>query len=152
MSTESLRSITPPIDIYIKLAQYPILADRIRLRMREELFRRGIVTMPDFEAEVKQKAIESQQREGLTDPFSQEEANQWQRRKDRIRDYQTDAYFGFNLGAALLEHLVDEVLADQPGNKADTIQLTFNPEISPWELLFKQGKIYEALPHPNGKK
>lgn len=152
MPTEPLRSITPPIDIYIKLAQYPILCDRIRLRMREELFRRGIVNMPDFEAEVKQKAIESQQREGLTDPFSQEEANQWQRRKDRIRDYQTDAYFGFNLGASLLDHLIEEVLADQPGNKPDTIQLTFNPEISPWEMLFKQGKIYEALPPPEREK
>jgi hypothetical protein len=152
MVNETLRSITPAIDIYIKLAQYPILSDRVRLRMREEMFRRGVISMPDFEAEVKQKAIESQRREGLTDPFGQEEANLWQRRKDRIRDYQTDAYFGVNLGSYLLEHLIEEVLADQPGNKPDSLNLTFNPEISPWELLFKQGKIYEALPPPDRDK
>lgn len=151
MATEMLRSVTPAIDIYIKLAQYPILADKIRLRMREELFRRGIVSMPEFEAEVKQKAIESQRREGLTEPFVQEESSQWQRRKDRIRDYQTDAYFGFNLGSTLLEHIVEEVLADQPGETSHDIDLTFNPEISPWALLFKQGKIYEALP-PNERE
>ena len=30
-----LRSVTPTIDIYIKLAQFPILCDLIRVRMRE---------------------------------------------------------------------------------------------------------------------
>ena len=45
MPTESsLQSTTPAIDIYIKLAQYPVLADRIRSRMREELFQRGVIT------------------------------------------------------------------------------------------------------------
>ena len=39
---EELRSTTPTIDIYIKLAQYPTLASKIRTRMREELFNRGI--------------------------------------------------------------------------------------------------------------
>jgi hypothetical protein len=34
-----LRSTTSTIDIYIKLAQYPILADQIRERMREEVFK-----------------------------------------------------------------------------------------------------------------
>ncbi len=40
----SLQSTTAAIDIYIKLAQYPVLADRIRQRMREELFQRGVIT------------------------------------------------------------------------------------------------------------
>ena len=35
MPTGPLRTTTPTIDVYIKLAQYPILSDRIRLRMRE---------------------------------------------------------------------------------------------------------------------
>jgi hypothetical protein len=33
------RSLTATIDIYIRLAQYPLLADTIRARMRQELFR-----------------------------------------------------------------------------------------------------------------
>jgi len=66
-----LRSTTSTIDIYIKLAHYPILATDIRARMREEIFRRGIISKEDFENEVKQKAIESQKREGVFDPFDQ---------------------------------------------------------------------------------
>ena len=113
--SEPLRSITPTIDIYIKLAQYPILARRIRERMREELFRRGIIDRNLFKAEVKQKAIESQQREGLFDPFGREQANIWQKRKDRIRDFQTDAYFARNLSIHLLDEIIKEALAAQPG-------------------------------------
>jgi hypothetical protein len=151
LNTQPLRSVTPAIDIYIKLAQYPVLADEIRLRMREELFRRGIITKADFEQEVSKKAVESQLREGLQDPFGEEPTNIWQLRKDRIRDFQTDAYFANNLGITLLEQIVEEVLRNQPAH-TDTVQLTFNPEIAPWELLFRQGEIYEAMPPPEREK
>ena len=50
----SLRSSTSTIDIYIKLAQYPILADRLRDHMRQELFRRGIISPEKFEEEVRE--------------------------------------------------------------------------------------------------
>ena len=144
-SDSSLHSTTPAIDIYITLAQYPVLADRIRIRMREELFQRGVVTQEAFKAEVKANAIESQRREGLLDPFGQEEANIWQKRKERIREYLTDAYFAFNLGSTLLEQIISEVRSDQPA-PTDTAEITFNPEIAPWELLFRQGELYEDLP------
>lgn len=144
-STHPVRSITPTIDIYIKLAQYPILAHEIRVRMREELFQRGIIDQETFNAEVKAKALESQRREGLFDPFGQEQAHIWQKRKDRIRDFQTDAYFGNNLSLALLDAIIEDVLHSQPG-QTDSIELTFNPEIAPWEVLFRQGELYEALP------
>lgn len=140
-----LRSITPTIDVYIKLAQYPVLAERIRVRMREELFRRGIIDSEAFECEVKEKAIESQRREGLHDPFGQEQTNIWQKRKSRIRDFQTDAYFANNLGITLLEQIIEEVRQTQPGY-THSLELTFNPEIAPWEMLFRQGELYESLP------
>lgn len=145
MSTRPLRSPTPAIDIYIHLARYPILSDRIRHRMREELFRRGIVSQPDFENEVRQKAIESQLREGLVDPFGQEETNVWQRRRDRVREFLTDAYFANNLGSQMLHPLIEELLQHQPV-PTHTADLNFNPEIAPWELLFRQGEMYEVLP------
>jgi hypothetical protein len=141
----SLQSTTAAIDIYVKLAHYPVLADRIRSHMREELFKRGIITREAFEAEVKANAIESQKREGLLDPFAQEEANIWQKRKERIRDYLTDAYFAFNLGSTLLEQIIWQVRSNQPA-PTETAELRFNPEIAPWELLFRQGEIYEELP------
>jgi hypothetical protein len=140
-----LRSITPTIDVYIKLAQYPILAEQIRVRMREELFRRGIIEQVAFEEEVKEKAIESQRREGLHDPFGQEQAHLWQKRHGRVRDFQTDAYFANNLGVILLDQIIEEVRQHQPG-QPDSLELTFNPEIAPWELLFRQGELYESLP------
>ena len=146
-----LRSVTPAIDTYIKLALYPILSDQIRLRMREELFQRGIISQAEFEREIKEKAIESQRREGLYDPFENEETNVWQRRVDRIREFQTDAYFSDNLGGTLLNQIIEEVLNNQPG-PTHSIELTFNPEISPWELLFRQGEIYESLPPPEREK
>lgn len=142
---EPLRSKTSTIDIYIKLAQFPILASRIRERMREELFRRGVVSQDDFEAEVKQKAIESQRREGTHDPFIPEPPAIWLERKARIRDFQTDFYFGHNLPTTLFEAIIQDVLKDQPAPPGST-ELSFNPEVAPWEMLFRQGVNYESLP------
>jgi len=141
----SLRSTTSTIDIYIKLAQYPILADRIRERMREEIFKRGIVDERKFEAEVEELAVESQRREGVQDPFSSEPANIWHERKARIRAFHTDFYFGYNLPTDLFEEIIDEVLSEQP-EPSPGGELAFNPEIAPWSLLFKQGEIYERMP------
>ena len=145
MPTRPLRSVTPAIDIYIKLAQYPVLADKIRVNMRQELFKRGIITPSEFEHLVRAQATASQRREGLGESLGLEEAGVWQRRKDRIRDYLTDAYFANNLGSNMLNQFVDEVLHNQPSSNRSTA-LNFNPEIAPWELLFRQGEIYEGLP------
>ena len=150
MEFEPLRSVTPAIDIYIKLAQYPVLADEIRLRMRQELFRRGIISQADFENEIKQLAIESQRLEGLLEPYTQEETDIWELRKSRIREYHTDAYFANNLGIALLEQLISEVLR-RDLHEPEPYDLKFNPEIAPWEMLFRQGDIYEAMPKPERK-
>ena len=139
------RSITPAIDIYIRLAHYPVLADKIRTRMRHELFSRGIIDEITFEARVRDKAIESQRRERLTDPYGQEETHIWQKRKARVRDFQTDAFFADNLGGVLLDQIIQEVLQNQPSPSVSS-GLNFNPEISPWEVLFRQGEIYEQLP------
>ncbi len=151
MPTAPLRSVTPTIDVYVKLAQYPIMSDRIRLRMREELFRRGIISQQKFEKEVKEMAVESQQREGLLDPSNQEDESAWQKRVEIIREMHTDMYFANNLGSSLLEQIIEEILSNEktPDKAAD---LNFNPEIAPWALLFSQGEIYDALPPPEKEK
>lgn len=141
-----LRSRTSTIDIYIKLAQYPILADKIRKRMREELFSRGVIQQDKFEAEVKEQALESQKREGLYDPFGQEPASVWRERKARIRAFHTDYYFAYNLPTALFEEIVQDVVQSEH-TKTELI-LAFNPEIAPWEMLFRQGEIYESKAPP----
>ena len=79
------------------LAQYPILQNRIRWLMRQELFKRGIVSSEDFNGQVRQLAIESQMREGLSDPFGEEPEDVWLARLKKVRDYLTELHFANNL-------------------------------------------------------
>ena len=95
-----LERIEEPSDIvqvYSQLSQYPILAPEIRERMREELFRRGIVRPDRLEEEVKDRAVISQKREGLNNPMFEEDEGIWLQRLRFIRDYLTDFYFAHNL-------------------------------------------------------
>ncbi|MDT8304569.1 MAG: PEP/pyruvate-binding domain-containing protein [Anaerolineae bacterium] len=146
-----LRSTTSTIDIYIKLAQYPVLADQIRERMREEIFKRGVVIEEKFEEEVERLAIESQRREGLYDPFTQEPANIWSKRKARIRAIHTDFYFAYNLPHDLFEQIIQEVRGLQ-STPQELYELAFNPELAPWRLLFRQGELYERRAPPEREK
>lgn len=146
-----LRSTTSTIDIYIKLAQYPILADQIRERMREEIFSRGIVAEEKFEEEVERLAIESQRREGLYDPYAQEPGHVWARRQARIRAMHTDFYFAYNLPHDLFDQIIQEVRSAQP-TPQELYALAFNPELAPWRLLFRQGEIYERRAPPEREK
>ncbi len=131
--------------IQLKLAQYPILARKIRDRMRQELFSKGIATLAEFEAEVREKAILSQYREGLHDPFGQEPERVWNERLAVVRDQLTDFYFAYNLPADRLEEIVQSVLASRAAPQDQELALTFNPELASWDLLFSQGEEYEAL-------
>ncbi|MFQ5614559.1 MAG: PEP/pyruvate-binding domain-containing protein [Anaerolineae bacterium] len=131
--------------VHLKLAQYPILAKEIRHHMRQELFLRGVITPAAFEQEVEEKAILSQVREGINDPFNDETAEVWEERISIIRDYLTDFYFAYNLPLDdLLEELIQSALANRtPDRKA---QIGFNPELAPWAILFSQAETYETLP------
>lgn len=144
---------TPPesskiLDIYLLIAQYPMLASAIRRRMREELFRRGIITPQQFDAEVKEKAILSQQREGIFNGMQEETAQQWDLRRSRVRRTLTDFYFAYNLPIEILHNILDELLAPQADRKNISLDqsLPFNPELAPLEMVLRQAERYEALP------
>ncbi len=130
--------------IYLQIANYPILAREIRQRMREELFRRGIVTPEGFEAEVQEKGTLSQLREGLASPVEEDE-HVWEQRLQTIRDYLTDFYFAYNLPLELFHNIVNDLLARRSVSP-DTLDLHFNPELAPLDLLLRQAKQYESLP------
>lgn len=134
------------LTVYLELTRYPILADRIRERMLYELFQRGVITREAFDNEVREKARESQAREGLTDPLTQEAPDVWEQRLRITRQQLTDFYFAYNLPHDLLEDLVRQTLADRL--PAEDVMLTFHPELAPWDMLFAQGEAYEALPLP----
>ncbi len=128
------------LQLYLVISQYPVLSRKIRQRMREELFSRGIISEEDFEREVHQKAIESQRREGLSDPLFQESAADWDKRVRYIRAHLTDFYFAYNLPYDLFERILADVLHQREPDRE--VRLTFNPEIAPWELLFSEGERY----------
>jgi hypothetical protein len=138
-----LDQVPKVLAVYLKLSEYPILAPKIRERMRQELFDRGIITAEQFEQEVEAKAVSTQEKEGLDDPFYQESPEQWTERLDLVRDHLTDFYFALNLPHTMFEDIVRSVLSvRRPGEE---IILTFNPELAPWHMLFAQAEEYEKL-------
>ena len=82
-----LKSLGTPkvLELVLELKQYPILTRQIRERMRQEIFQRGIISPANLEQEVREKAIASQLREGLTDPLVEEPWDVWQQRLELIR-------------------------------------------------------------------
>ena len=133
-------------DIYLLIAQYPILASRIRSQMRQELFRRGIITPERFEQEVHEKAVLSQQREGILALLQNEEPSQWDLRFHRVQRTLTDFYFAYNLPLAILHNIIDGLLEDRHNGDSPELRLRFNPELAPLEMVLRQAEKYEALP------
>ncbi len=137
-----LEQIPQVLELYLQISQYPILAHSIRERMRKELFARGVISPDLFEEEVREKAITSQRREGIEDPFGQEAPWIWQERLSQIRDYLTDFYFAYNLPHALFEEIIHDVLDERA---PDHDALPFNPELAPQNVLLAQAKRYANL-------
>lgn len=129
------------LNLYLLLAQYPMLASRIREQMRAELFHRGIITVTRFEEETLEHARQSQQREGLTE----ESADHWEERLEVIRGQLTEFYFAYNLTHELLVRLIEGVMAEKSHANVSP-SLMFNPELAPLEMVLKQAEKYEALP------
>lgn len=148
MMTYDIREMPKVLSVYLKLSEYPLLAPRIRERMRQEIFARGMITPERFEQEVRSKAIRTQHEEGLSDPLVQESPAEWAHRVEIVRDHLTDFYFALNLPHSLFEDILRSALASRrPGEE---VILSFNPELAPWYLLFAQAEEYEKL--PPGKK
>ncbi|MCJ7433912.1 MAG: PEP/pyruvate-binding domain-containing protein [Anaerolineales bacterium] len=143
-------SLDNVLKIFLALNQYPILNGKIRSRMRRELFARGIITKAAFDAEARRKAIKSQKREGLHDPFIKERADIWETRLTHVREFLTDFYFAYNLPYEEFENIVRQMLVEHGSSDADFIW--FNPELAPQDLLFEQAEFIEAMPPEECKK
>jgi len=143
-------SVDNVIKILLALSQYPILSRRIRHRMRKTLFARGIITRDAFDSEARVKAIESQAREGLHNPYEEEKSDVWEERLLRVRESLTDFYFAYNLPYAEFENIVRQMLAEYGSEEADFIW--FNPELAPQGMLFEQAEMIEAMPEGEREK
>ncbi len=133
------------LSIYLALAQYPILSTKIRSRMRRELYKRGVIDQPTFEADVREKAIRSQAIEAVHNPFAEEAAEVWETRLRRVREHLTDFYFAYNLPYDLFEQIVREVLSER-GAEDQEMLVSFNPELAPQSMLFEQAFAIEKMP------
>ncbi len=133
------------LSVQLGLAQYPILSTRIRVRMRAVLFERGIVQQHELEAQVRDLAVRSQEREGVRNPLYEEAADLWELRLNRIRDQLTDVLFSRHLTFQDFEQLVNAVLEER-GVSIVSESGYFNPELAPQELVFEQGLAIEHLP------
>jgi len=130
--------------IYLALNQYPIISGRIRARMRREIFERGVVTPAEFESQVRALAIQTQEWEGLRNPFSEEPSEMWEMRLVRVRDQHTDYLFSQYLSFELFEQLVWEVLRER-GVSLREVALSVNPELAPLEMVFEQAMTIEKM-------
>jgi hypothetical protein len=139
------RSSDQALQIYLALAQYPILKTHIRERMRQEMFEKGVITPKKFEREVRLQALNSQKREGLEDPFSEETAETWEVRLSRIRDTLTDYYFGYNLPYDRFQKIVQESISRR-NRDLESLSVSFNPEIAPLDMLFDHALAISNLP------
>ena len=135
------------LNLTLTLTNYPILAQKIRIQMRNELFIRGVIAPDVFEDETQRKAIISQQMEGLTNPPKQEPAELWDKRSDLVRDNLTDFYFAYNLPYHLFQEIVKKAVNEnRTDQRTKEVLLTFNPELAPWDMLFQQAEKYTNYP------
>jgi len=135
--------------IYLALSQYPILCGRIRARMRRELFERGVISPAEFEAQSRKLAIQTQEWEGVRNPFGDEQGEIWEIRLARVRDQQTDYFFSQYLSFELFEQTVWEVLRERGIQPTDSdLALSVNPELAPLEMVFEQAFAIERMPAP----
>jgi len=142
---DSLSDETSVLTIHLEIMQYPMLARYIRHRMRDELYRRGVISQDQFEHEVREKAVLSQRREGITDPLAEEDASQWEERLRKIRNHLTEFYFANNLSLDLFHQIIEEVLGRRGVRKDDTT-LAINPELAPPDVLLRQAERYASMP------
>ncbi len=130
--------------VHLELLQYPILARAIRLRMREEIFAKGMIERDRFYEEVQDKAVQSQQRE-LIDVGTDEPVQDWERRYAKMEAILTEYYFARNFSREQFASIVEGVLAKR-GASDPLLFPSFNPEIAPFSMLFAHANMYEQLP------
>ncbi|NSW52788.1 MAG: hypothetical protein HPY85_09810 [Anaerolineae bacterium] len=138
-------SSTRFLRILLTLGDYPILSKRIREAMRWELFNRDIISPRVFEARVREMALRSQEREGLSDPYFEENNEVWDLRMERIREHLTSLIFSQNLSFEVFEEIVNKTLAEERGISVGDLLLNINFELAPMELIFDFARHVEQM-------
>lgn len=133
------------LKIYLLIGQHPILAERIRERMLDELTQAGMIDLRQFEKEVQHRAIESQVREGISNPLAQENELTWERRVAVTRENLLYLYYAQHFALADIDALVAETLGER-GVETQNPLLSLNLELAPTDLVLDQARYIESLP------
>ncbi len=139
------------VSVYLTISQYPILCGKIRSLMRKKLYISGYISKERFDDEVRKQAVQSQIREGLNDPFSEEVPETWEKRISIIREQLTDYFFSVYFPFQDLEDLITEILHER-GIEAQDSLLSINPELAPLDLIIEQAQTIEQMPGPQRVK
>ncbi len=142
-------TLAPPssdriLNIYLTLNRYPVLSSRIRARMRKKIFKDGIISRKDFNNKARDKAIYSQTREGLLDPFAEETSETWDLRLARVRDSLTDFYFSYSFSQEILQEIIDKILAERGIALPELSE--YNSDFSPQDVVIDKASTIENLP------
>ena len=143
----SSASSTRFLRILLALGDYPILRGPILEEMRQQLFKRDIIAPRLFEARVREMALNSQEKEGLTDPYAEENNENWEVRMERIRDHLTQLVFSQNLSFEIFEDICNQTLRRERGIEVQELSLDINFELAPMELVFDFAHKVDALPY-----
>ena len=141
----SSASSTRFLRILLALGDYPILRSNILEEMRKQLFDRDIIAPRIFEARVREMALNSQEREGLTDPYAEENNEAWEVRMERIRDHLTQLLFSQNLSFEIFEDICTNTLKTERGIAVEDFSLNINFELAPMELVFDFARQVDSL-------
>lgn len=119
------------------LAEYPILRDRIIEAMLNQLVRDQVFSLSEIQVLVTEKAIRSQTREGLNNPFIQEGPAGWEHRLSRIRAHLIiDQYANQYTFSKFLE-TVNNIVENRPIEKEPDF-FWHNVEFASTESIFEQ--------------
>ncbi len=142
-------TLAPPssdriLNIYLALNRYPVLSSRIRARMRKKIFKHGVISRKDFNEKARKKAIHSQTREGIQDPFSEESSETWDLRLARVRDSLTDFYFSYSFPQEILQEIIDQILFERGVVTPELSE--FDPDFSSQDVAIDKASTIEKLP------
>ncbi len=112
--------------------------------MRRRMYVKGVVQKDVFDEEVKQRAIQSQLREGLRDPSIEEDSDTWEKRLCASRNQLTDYYFSIHFILQDLETVISDVLQEKGVEPQEAI-LSLNPELAPLEMILDQALRIEQM-------
>jgi hypothetical protein len=134
------------LNIYLTLVQYPIMSSRIRARMRERIFEKNVLSFQEFEARVRESAMQSKKREGLLEVTDEEPETLWEMRLGQMRDQVTDLIFSQSFSQVDFDEVIRDVLSERAFENRDLI-LKFNPELASLDMVFEHIRAIENLPH-----